>query len=251
MKPLNPEEITALLADPVPVYVLKETASTNLYAKQLLEDGTEAPFLVLAEKQTAGRGRGTHTFFSPESGLYFTLVIRPDDAADITAVTIAAAAALYEAVEMTAGIRCDIKWINDLYLNGRKTAGILCEAPWRSDGTLRGIIIGIGVNVAQKEFPEEIRETAGSLGAPDLDRNRLAACLADRIMHWCSVQDRTELMDLYRSRSFVLGKTVSFVRDGRTVTGKAVTVDDRGSLIVEADRIYELDSGEVSLKSWQ
>ena len=115
-----------------------------------------------------------------------------------------------------------IKWVNDLYLNGLKVAGILCEAPRNLQNEVMGIIIGIGINVSVREFPEELRGKAGSLNRPDLDRNQLAASLTDRLMHWTEDLSNPELIAQYRRRSFLIGKNVSFAKRNRNI-GKSPT----------------------------
>ena len=226
--------------------------STNSQAREFLAAGKKPPFLLVSEEQTAGRGRRGNSFFSPESGLYYTLVIRPDNTElAIQKTTLAAAVSACEAIEKTAGIECDIKWVNDLYLNGLKVAGILCEAPRNLQNEVMGIIIGIGINVSVREFPEELRGKAGSLNRPDLDRNQLAASLTDRLMHWTEDLSNPELIAQYRRRSFLIGKNVSFVQNGKEIHGKAAGINDDGNLIIEAEETYVLSSGEVSLSSWK
>ncbi len=250
--PLQAETVQNLTERRAPVHVYQEIDSTNEKGRQLIMEGAPSGTLILAEKQTKGRGRRGHSFYSPESGLYFTMLYRPEnEEAAIAKTTVAAAVSLCEAVEKTAGIACGIKWVNDLYLNGKKIAGILCEAPRDMHGNLPGIIIGIGINVSQKEFPEEIRDIAGSLNRPDLDRNVLAAVLADRLMYWLERLDSEELTERYKAWSAILGKEVSFIMEERTITGIATDINADGNLIVEADRTYTLSSGEISLTSWQ
>ena len=165
--------------------------------------------------------------------------------------TIAAAVSLQEAILETTGINCDIKWVNDLYLNGKKIAGILCEAPRDKENRLSGIIIGIGVNISQREFPEELKDKAGSLNLPDLDRNILAAVLTKRLLYWCDHLNDSELIDAYKKHSFLLGKEVSFIKNGETITGTAVDINEDGNLIVANEKQqYVLSSGEVSITSW-
>ena len=236
---------------PINVIVYDVTDSTNTRARDMLGEGKQPPFLLAAAEQTAGRGRRGNSFFSPESGLYFTLVIRPDDyESAIQKTTVAAAVALYEAILETTGIACGIKWVNDLYLGHKKIAGILCEAPRSPSNEPLGIIIGIGINIAQKEFPEELKDKAGSLNCPDLDRNLLTAVLARRLLYWCSHLNDPDLIAAYKEHSVLLGKPVSFTENGRTVTGIAEDITESGSLLVRAYRLYELNSGEVSLTSW-
>ena len=145
--------VSERLAD---VIVYEQIGSTNTEARRMLAEGKPTPFLLAAMSQTAGRGRRGNTFFSPESGLYMTLALKPDEyKSAIARTTIAAAVSLYEAILETTGIVCGIKWVNDLYFEQKKIAGILCEAPRGTSGQPLGILIGIGVNVAQKEFPDD------------------------------------------------------------------------------------------------
>ena len=226
--------------------------STNTKARLLLEENPPLPFLVTADEQTAGRGRRGNFFYSPAGGFYYTLVIKADNETDVIAkATIAAAVSLLEAIRETTGIACGIKWVNDLYYNNRKIAGILCEAPRGSDGSLKGIIIGIGVNLANQPFPDELKDKAGSLGLCNADKNLLAAKLTERLLYWCSHIESTELIRFYKEHSILLGKEVSFADESRTVTGTAVDINNAGNLVVRAEKKeYTLSSGEVSLLSW-
>ena len=253
IKKMNKNDILRLLKSPVSdVTVYTVTDSTNTRAREMMLEGKKAPFLVASEEQTGGRGRHGNSFFSPDSGLYYTLVIQPENLdLAIQKTTLAAAVSLYEAILETTGIACGIKWVNDLYLDGRKIAGILCEAPRSKNNEIMGIIIGIGINIAAKEFPEELKDKAGSLNRPDLDRSLLTAVLTDRLMHWTAKLDSPELIEAYRSHSFLIGKDVSFVQNGTEISGTVTDINNEGNLIVEADRTYILSSGEVSLKSWK
>ena len=252
-KNITKSEILKHFAGPVSdVIVYRKTDSTNTRARAFLNDGKQPPFLVVAEEQTAGRGRHGNSFFSPESGLYYTLVIHPkEEETALAKTTIAAAVSLQEAILETTAVNCDIKWVNDLYLNGRKIAGILCEAPRNKENRLQGIIIGIGVNIAQREFPEALKDKAGSLHRPDLGRNVLAATLTERLLYWCDHLNDSELIDAYKKHSFLLGKEVSFVQNGETISGTAVDINEDGNLIVVNEKQqYVLSSGEVSLTGW-
>ncbi len=253
LKNIAKSEILKLFTDPLSdVIVYSITDSTNTRARAFLNEGKQPPFLVLANEQTAGRGRHGNSFFSPESGLYYTLVIQPEEEETaIAKTTIAAAVSLHEAILETTGICSEIKWVNDLYLNHRKIAGILCEAPRNKENKLQGILIGIGVNIAQSEFPEELKDKAGSLNRPDLDRNLLAAELTRRLLYWCDHLNDPELIKAYKRHSFLLGKEVSFLQNGEMITGIAVDINHDGNLIVDNKKQqYVLRSGEVSLSDW-
>ena len=236
--------------NPFSVIVYDTIDSTNTEARRLLQQGKEPPFLLLANEQSSGRGRHGNSFFSPESGLYYTFVTEVTEKAKERA-TIAAAVSLQEAVQETCGICTDIKWVNDLYYKDRKVAGILCEAPHRKEAEAPVIIIGIGVNIAQKEFPEELKEKAGSLGCETLDRNYLAAVLTEHLLAWLSRPDDPRLLEAYKAHSFLLGRQVSFRKNGVLHTGNARDISPEGNLIVEGEETHVLSSGEVSLVSWE
>ena len=251
-KPLSKEDILSYLpCCGINIQTFPVIDSTNTYARKLLSEGLKPPLLLCADEQTAGRGRRGNSFYSPLSGLYYTLVIQPKDIYEaISRMTIAAAVSTRYAIEKTTCISCDIKWVNDLYLNNRKIGGILCEAPRNGHNELQGIIIGIGINIDQKVFPEELKFKAGSLNCPDLDRNKLAAELTKQLLYWAEHLGSEELLQEYKKHSFLLGKEVSFVLNGTEHTGIASDINNEGNLIVHGDSTWILSSGEVSLKSW-
>ena len=146
------------------LYKFDEINSTQDKLKELYHDGI-ACFgdAVLAKKQTKGRGRFGRTFFSPDkTGIYLSILLPYDDT---QLLTIAAGVAALKSIKNTTGIQTDIKWVNDLYLDGKKVAGILAEAITNEEGVLFAVILGIGINIAYPsgDFPEEIKETAGVL----------------------------------------------------------------------------------------
>ncbi len=260
------------------IYHFDTLSSTNDYARELLKGDKPLPAVILADHQTAGRGRRGRSFFSPEGGFYYTYVFRPEpttadpsapqltttsqsapqltttnqSAADPTAlVTIAAAVAAAEAVRIYTGIDVRIKWVNDLLLDHRKVGGILCEAVRLPSGTLNGIIIGIGINCLPQEFPAELAEIAGTLGLKEIDRSALAAVLTERLQCWLASPFQSTLIDRYRSLCSTLGRRVSFLRNGETVIGIAEDVNELGNLLVRAGSdLFTLNSGEISLLKW-
>ena len=238
-----------------PVYVFDEIDSTNNYAKILCAKGAVHGTLIAANHQTAGRGRRGRSFYSPKNtGLYLSLIIQPRDSEHIFRITPAAAVAAVEAIAETTGIHTGIKWVNDLFIAERKTAGILTEAITDFEtGQIDRIIIGIGINCRDSELPEDIRDTAGSLGADNLSRSVLAAALWKRLLYWCNHLDDPALMEAYRMHSVVLGKEITYTYNNQLMQGKAVSIDDDGHLIIEKPdhSTQVLQSGEVSIRSWQ
>ena len=217
---------------------LEETDSTNRVAKELARQGAPHGTAVLAERQTAGRGRLGRSFFSPEGGLYLSVILYPQcPPEDRALMTPMAAVAVCRALEQVCGISPGIKWVNDLYLGGKKLCGILCE------GCGDAVIVGIGLNLYTPEggFPAEIPATA--LDVP-VGRRALAEAIRQQLLQ------PGEFLAEYRERCLLLGKTVTVHPvAGEPYAARAVEIDDRCRLVVESCRGREaLDSGEVSVR---
>ncbi len=233
------------------IVVLDTVNSTNTYAKELAQNGAKHNTVVIANHQTAGRGRLGREFFSPsDTGLYMSIILRPDEYSfDPAVVTIAAGVAVCRTVEEICNKQPQIKWVNDIFLGGRKICGILAEAGTNS-GAIDYVIVGIGLNVSTQIFPEELDNIAGSLGH-DIDRNLIAGKILDEFNRLHPICDNSELIDEYKNRSLVIGKKIDFVKDGKTYTGTATDIDSEGKLIVvlENGDTLSLKSGEISLRS--
>ena len=233
------------------VRLYKTIDSTNTEARRQYEAGLHGPALLISEEQTAGRGRHGRTFYSPaETGIYMT-VLFPVDASfeDARRATAKTAVSVYRGLRDVTGLSAGIKWVNDLYLYGKKICGILVETVL-SDGGVKALIVGIGINLTTEDFPEELREKAGSVGlAPD--RTELVREILTYLFRELrDLRDLSYLAD-YRGASVVLGRTVSFEdADGETVCGEAREIDQDGALLVElSDGTYKtLLSGEVSIR---
>ena len=234
--------------------------STNLRARELAVGGAPHGTVLIADHQTGGKGRRGRSFHSPAgSGIYMSVILRPCCApGDLMHLTCAAAVALAEAVEEVCGIRAQIKWTNDLVYGNRKLAGILTELGFSPGGTLDHAIIGIGINCCQAEsdFPEEIRDIAGSLYCVTgimPDRAKLAAAMMDALcrMDKILLSGKQEIMAKYRSRCMTLGREVSVVKaDGNVRHGKALDIDENGGLVVDfgGGNTETVSSGEVSVR---
>lgn len=207
---------------PQAVHFFKTVDSTNLAAKRLAVAGVREA-LVVAETQTAGRGRKGRDFFSPEgTGVYMSFLTRPPfDLSGSVRITAAAAVAAARAVEAEAGVSCGIKWVNDLYLlfpDGKtppkKTGGILTEAITDFEtGEIQSVIIGIGINIRPPAggFPAEL--SAGALseqsGKKRVSRSRLAVGIAAELHRLLRSPEMPGVMEEYRRRSFILGRQVT------------------------------------------
>ena len=240
---------------PAPVYVYDTLESSNRTAKTLAMDGTPHGTLVLAGRQTAGRGRLGRRFESPAGkGVYLSLVLRPGmPAAEAQAVTVSAAVAVCRAVRKLCGLELGIKWVNDLYFNGKKVCGILTEAGADMEsGQLEWLVVGIGLNLTAgpEDWPEELRPVAGSLypgGPAPVGRAALAGAIARELLALCPAFD---CLDEYRARCFVPGHWVTVCTGAESYAARAIAIDDAGHLIVEREggRTEALRHGEVSIR---
>ena len=173
--------------------VYKTIGSTNQEAKKLALEGAKTGTVIIAEEQTQGRGRMGRSFYSPpKSGIYLSLVLRPDVAAqDAVLLTTGASVGVCRAIKKVTGIETQIKWVNDIYRGNRKIVGILTEAVTNfENGQFEFVIIGIGLNFKQPEevLPKELEDIIGALfeEKPDtLTRNRLAAEIINEVLNIC------------------------------------------------------------------
>lgn len=236
------------------VYLHRTIDSTNDEAKRLLAEGKTGPALIVAEEQTAGRGRQGKTFYSPEhEGIYMTFSF--PTALPLTSavsVTTAAAVAVFLAIRDLTGIETEIKWVNDIYLNGKKICGILTEAiSDLESGRAAHIILGIGLNFSNTEFPAELQGIAGSLNPTGVIRNQMVARILDRLLDVVSNLGDDGYLAIYREHSMVIGREIEYIRDGDRFTARAVDIDEDGALIVEDTRGERttLSSGEITVRT--
>lgn len=244
--------------DGVQVLVYEELDSSNLEAKRLAAGGAPHGTVVIAGRQTAGRGRLGRSFASPQGGgLYMSILLRPHLAASLAVdVTTLAGVAVCETLEKLTGKKPGIKWVNDIFLNGKKICGILTEAVTDVEtGMIDSLVLGIGINVTTpiEELPEEVRKVAGSVfegEEPSASRAQIAAGIIHEVMSRQETLGKHVHMDEYRARCFILGQRVTFLRDERHYEGVAETILDDGALQVRLDsgEIMILQSGEVSVR---
>ena len=241
------------------IRVFPVISSTNTVLKQLAADGAPAGLALVAAEQTAGRGRMGRSFYSPAgSGLYLSLLLRPElEVADATRLTACAAVAVAETLESLADVHPGIKWVNDLLIGEKKVCGILTEAGLDCEaGRLSYLIVGIGINtrIPPGDFPEELRTIAGAVFGdapiPDL-RNRLAAGVLDRLFAYAAAPDDPEIYAAYRRRSTVLGKPIRILAPGKEPQpATAVDLAPDYALRVRLPDGSEqlLRSGEISIR---
>lgn len=233
--------------------------STNDVLKQMAAQGAPHGTVLIAGHQTGGRGRLGRTFLSPpDVGIYLSVLLRPSCPPNqLMHLTCAAGNAACDAMESVAGIRPGIKWTNDIVCQKRKLAGILTEIIFGGMQKIDCAIIGIGINCNQSpgDFPEEIREIAGSLAmvsGKNINRAAVAAAMVDSFakMDANLLSERDAIIARYRKNCITIGQDVSIVRGESVRYGKALDVDENGGLIVAfLDGAVEVvSSGEVSVR---
>lgn len=243
---LNEKEIFDYMGGIAPIVVLDSVPSTNDEAKRLAENGAKEGATVVANAQTQGRGRRGRSFFSPaDSGVYFSVVLRPSITPEKSVlITTAAALAVSEAIEKLTGKRALIKWLNDVYLNGKKCVGILTEGVF-SGSAMESVVVGIGINVSTVSFPDDVKQRAGSIG--ETSRNALVGETVKRLLRYCSDLSPRHI-EKYKERCFVLGQTVTVSHGNEKYDALAVDVTAEGKLVVKfGDEVKELYGEEVSL----
>lgn len=245
------ESIKSKLKTPVDVLYYPSVDSTNNECKRLLAQGKQGAFLVVSDQQTAGRGRQGKTFVSPaKTGIYFSLVIRPNTSfKNAVTATTAASVAVCWAVEKLTDKKPRIKWVNDVFLDGKKICGILTEAITNfEDGTVDSVIVGIGINLKEGAFPEELKDIVGVLDA-DINKNLLVATVIDKLVE-INTGDYKAFIDYYRTHSLVIGEKIRIIRSDGEVHAVALAIDEQGGLEVELENGERtvLRSGEISIR---
>lgn len=257
---LSPQSIGQYLStDALQLEVFPELDSTSTLLKKRAEAGAPEGTVIVAERQTAGRGRLGRSFFSPPGGgIYMSLLLRPRfTAQESLCITTCAAVAVCKAIEQHTGVDCSIKWVNDVFCHGKKVCGIATEASLDLEsGGLHYAILGIGLNVypGNEAFPEELQSIAGTVLTEPRSGQDLRSMLAATILNhfWAcypNLTDKAYFAD-YRSRSFVLGKPIYILRKGTREEALALELDEDFRLRVQRSngQIETLSSGEVSIR---
>lgn len=261
MTPLSAERIRAALAgvDAGPfaenVRAFESVGSTNDVLRQMAGDGAPAGTVVVADEQTAGRGRmGRQWQAPPGSSLLFSVLFRPElPAGDVYRLVMACGLATAEAAEAAAGRRVDVKWPNDLQIGGKKLAGILPESAIVGERPL-WVIAGVGLNVNQAFAAGDLlHETATSLrraSGRTLDRAVLLAQVLARLNVWTQQIGSEVLLDAWRGRCLTLGQRVRVETPGGAVEGVAEDITPQGALWLrdEAGQRHRIAAGEASLR---
>lgn len=232
------------------VVTFEEIESTNTAAKELAREGAPENTVLIADKQTGGRGRLGRSFFSPDGvGIYLSIIIRPKFKYDGAFLITPAVAVAVANVIKRYGIDARIKWVNDIYSNGKKVCGILTESSFDKSGNIEWAVVGIGINLCEPEggYPDEISEIAGALFKSPVNKDVFASEIISEVIEICKTLPSKDFINDYRSLSFLTGKDV-MLPSGETV--KVMGIDDSCGLIIEyPDKsVKTLTTSEVSVK---
>lgn len=237
----------------MPVYYNKKCQSTQIDAKNGIEENHIAPALYVASSQSQGKGRFDRKFYSPvQGGIYMSLRLKPNVSAEhLKPYTMMVASCIVKAISRLTGIKTKIKWVNDIYLENRKIAGILTEAITSIEtGLITDVIIGVGINFHISNFPDELHDIATSLFLehPTITRHELIT----EIWKLFFTIPEKELIKVYRDTSLVLNKKVTFVENNQIYSGLVTDINKKGYLKITLDDGKEkiLKGGEISLTSW-
>lgn len=230
--------------------------STNALLRQRAAEGAREGCVILSNQQTQGRGRLGREFYSPpDTGVYMSLLLRPRDLEPSQAVKITtmAAVAACRAIEAVSGKHAAIKWVNDIFLSGKKVCGILTEGSYNLEtGKLGDVVLGIGFNVYPPAggFPEELADIAGSIFQNQVDegKNRLAASFLNHFLE--IYHSPNGYAREYRERSMVIGRAIRVLAPSGERAAYALDVDKGCRLVVRYDdgSVDTLSSAEISIR---
>lgn len=242
------------------VHTRHTVTSTNTVLKELARKGEKSGYVLVAQHQTAGKGRLGRKFYSPDdTGIYMSVLLRPKmNIQDSLFITTSAAVAVSRAIEKVSlgKVHPKIKWVNDIFVDNKKVCGILTEASVDFEsGGLEYAVLGIGVNIfpPESDFPDEIKDIAASVFSDKTEknmRNRLAAEILRELEKLPENYTSREIIDEYRNRSMLLGKKVFAMSGDEKKPCTVLDIDDRARLVVRFENGEEkaLSSGEVSIK---
>lgn len=238
------------------ITIFDELDSTNNYLKKIGSQGESNNQLVIAESQTDGRGRMGRSFFSPDgTGIYFSLLLHPKFSAEKSLfLTVMAAVSVAETVMKYNKNDVKIKWVNDIYIDGKKVCGILTEGAINNDKMLDYAVVGIGINVITPEngFPDDIKDIVTAIfpgNAEESNKEKIVADVVNNFFDMYNGND-TDYVRRYKEYSYLKGKEINLISGDSVRPATVIDITDNCHLLVknENDEIEEISSGDVSVR---
>ena len=256
---ISESAVRSFLGDKNDLFTLDVRDSVTSTNSLLKEMAPELPdwYVMIARNQTAGRGRVGRSFFSPyDTGIYLSVLLKPDiSVSDAGKLTTASAVAACRAIESSTEAKAQIKWVNDVFVNGGKVCGILTEASVNFEtGKPDWIVTGIGFNVYPPKggFPKELQKVAGVI-TEKAEKNLRAKLAAEYIRNFyeiCGRLSETQFYQEYKERCFILGQLINVIKGEETIPARALDILEDFSLLVQYQdgREEALAAGEVSIR---
>ncbi len=238
------------------IKTFNEIDSTNNYLKILGSQGERRTTLCVADTQTGGRGRMGRSFFSPSgTGVYFSLLLNPDISAEKSLfLTVMAAVSVADTVKNFCKNDVKIKWVNDIYIDGKKVCGILTEGSINSEKKLDYAVVGIGINVLppESDFPKEIKNTSASVFPGKAEENIKEIIVAEVVNRFFDLYyaNSTDYIKRYKEYSYLTGKEINIISGNTLRPAKVIDITDSCHLLVKNEKgeIEEISSGDVSVR---
>ena len=238
------------------ITIFDELDSTNNYLKKLGSQGEKETQLVIAESQTGGRGRMGRAFYSPnDTGIYFSLLLHPKFSAEKSLfLTVMAAVSVAETVMKYNKNDVKIKWVNDIYIDGKKVCGILTEGTINSNKMLDYAVVGIGINIIAPEngFPDEIKGIATAIFPGNAEENIKEKIVADVVNKFFDMYNGidTDFVKRYKEYSYLTGKEINIILGETKRPATVIDITDDCHLLVknENGEVEEISSGDVSVR---
>jgi len=241
------------------IYYFDSIDSTQNFAQKIATDPKENGTVIIAQKQTKGRGRLGRRWVSPSGGIWLSVILRPDfDISLVTLFPIASSLALARAIEKTLKIKTELKWPNDVTLKGKKIAGMLIDASIESN-KISNLILGVGINfnIETKKLERTIKKSENYYGVATLtnkDENASSVHLVqsfilelEKIFETLKAKDVNIVIQEWTKRSSTIGKKITILLEGRKIGGKAMKLDKDGALLLkENKKTHRILVGDVS-----
>ena len=249
---LNIQEIQNNLKYNHNIEIFDSIDSTNKYLKSKINEKNYGT-IVISNEQTNGYGKKNRQFMSNKDvGIYMSILINPNCLIEESLkITILTSVAILSAIKSICNLDVKLKWVNDIILNDLKVGGILCESQINlSTNIIDNMIVGIGINVKEFEFPPSLKNIATSIeNNTNIKVSRNA--LISEIINFFDLYfiEKANYIDLYKENSYVLGKDIKVIQNDKQFYAKAIDIDDNGSLIVqEQEKIIKLISSDISIR---
>ncbi len=231
--------------------------STNKTARELARKGAQEGTAVVALRQTAGKGRLGRSFLSLKGGVYLSIILRPQILPEDTLyITVAAAVAAARAIESISNKKCEIKWVNDIYISGKKVCGILTEGEFTSEGRLDFAVLGVGINLfaPKGDFPDylpladSIFDKKAKFLSKKALKEQVIADFANKFFEFYQTLLDKRYIKEYQQRSLLTGKSITYQKDGKTLDAIVLGIDDNARLVVKSgDEKVTLSTGDVQI----